>query len=176
MSDVATKPREQQYDEATIQRALIEIAACSGNTRMACRKLAEDEVEIPRATLEYWRLRRFAAEYQRIRSEQLPKLREQAADRHAALEERALSISEQAADLVEARLPSMGDKELIDAKYKASLESGIHGDKRLLFEGQPNSIVQRTSAEIMRELKSMGADDVVDAQVISEEDVKDNVS
>lgn len=159
---------KKSYDEATKQIALVKIAHWNGNTRQAARVLAEEGIEIPRSTLEAWKQRDHPEEYRRIRTEILPKLREGAADRHAAQEERDLTISEAASDLIMARLPTMKDKELIMAKGNADVGSGIHGEKRLLFEGQPTVNVARTSAEIMRELKSMGAEDVIDAVVVEE--------
>lgn len=170
MTKTIERQSKQSYDEATKQIALVKIAHWNGNTRQAHRALAEEGIEIPRSTLESWKQRDHPAEYQRIRTELLPKLREGAADRHAAQEERDLTISEAASDLIMARLPHMNGKELIMAKGNADVGSGIHGEKRLLFEGQPTVNVARTSAEIMRELKAQGVDEIT-VDVLTEEDV-----
>lgn len=167
--EVTEKPKKRSYDEETKQRALLELAACSGNARLASRRLAEDEVEISHQVLYVWMNDTHAADYQRLRADLLPKLRERAADRHAALEDRAMTIEEMTSDRIEAEIPHMKHKELIDADYKASLKAAIHTDKRLLHEGQPTSHV-RTSVEIIRDLRSLGYDEV-DAEVVSEESV-----
>lgn len=172
-SEVAKRkhPHRKDYSEAERQRALIAVAAASGNTRLAARNLAEDGFEIDHTVLWQWQ-KRHADKYQRIRADLLPRIREQQADAHRALERRQLEVSLQATELIAQRLPQMDDRDAINAAGKMDIGTGIHADKALLHDGQPTSIVQRTSDELLRELEAEGMKlEAIDAEVVSEEDV-----
>jgi hypothetical protein len=172
---IATKPKKQEvrrYTEDQIQRALIEVAACSGNTRQAARNLAEDGLKIHPSTLWSWSTRELVEKYERLRQEALPAITAQATEQHMSLARRQMAISHQAADLVAQRLPNMEDKDLVNAMGKADIGSGIHTEKAQLLAGQPTQIVSKSSQELIRELEAEGLKlDAIDAEVVSEEDV-----
>jgi hypothetical protein len=161
-----TVPR---YTEAEIQRALVEVAACSGNTHKAARNLKEDvsAPAIAQKTLWEWSRRSKVQEYDKLRAEALPQITALATEQHMALARQQMELAQAAAGFVATRLDRMEDKDLINAMGKADIGSGIHTEKAQLLSGQPTAIVQREASEVLRKLKSRGV--VIDAVVVEEE-------
>lgn len=180
MTDLTEAPKREtvpRYNEAEIQRALVEVAACSGNTHMAARNLEADDdaPSIPQPTLWRWTVREKVQEYERIRAEALPQITAQAAEQHMALARQQMSLAQSAAGFIAARLDRMDDKDLINALGKADIGSGIHTEKAQLLAGQPTQIISRSSEEILREMASMGMKvQAIDAEVVGEEDVEES--
>lgn len=167
MTEVANREKSEEL----IQRALVAVAACSGNGRAAARALKAEGVKIDHTTLYRWK-DRYAEDYARIRAELLPKIREGAADLHRALEQRQLEGSLKATNEIIERLPEMSDKDRITATGKFDIGSGIHAEKAQMYDGEPTHIVHRSSAEILREMASLGMKvEAIDAEVVGEEDV-----
>ena len=168
-----TVPR---YTEAEIQRALVEVAACSGNSHMAARHLAADNdaPSIPQQTLWAWSRRERVEEYERIRQEALPAITQEAAEQHMHLARLQADYAREAAEIVKGRLPRMEDKDLVNAMGKLDIGSGIHTEKAQLLAGQPTQIVKREASEVLRKLQSRGV--VVDAEVVGEETVEESGS
>jgi hypothetical protein len=156
----AEKPTaiQSRYTQQEIIRALVEVAACSGNCNLAGRHLAEDDepLKIDKATLWRWSRRLHVNEYERIRAEALPVITAQAAEQHMALADKQAAIAAEAADVIKARLPVMEDKDLINAMGKADIGSGIHTEKAQLLSGQPTQRVERDASEVLRELAAIG--------------------
>jgi hypothetical protein len=150
-----TVPR---YTEAEIQRALVEVAACSGNTHLAERHLAEDEdaPSISQKTLWLWSRRTKAQQYEAIRVKALPAITEQAAEQHMALARKQMGIAGEAADLVKGRLQKMEDKDLVNAMGKLDIGSGIHSEKARDLSGQSAPAGERTVEELLRGLAGKG--------------------
>ena len=167
MTEVANREKSEEL----IQRALVAVAACSGNGRAAARALAKEDIKIDHTTLYRWK-DRYAEDYARIRAELLPKIREGAADLHRALEQRQLETSAQAVEELREELPSMETRDKIALVGKMDIGSGIHAEKAQMYDGEPTHIVQRSSEEILREMASLGMKvEAIDAEVVSEEDV-----
>jgi hypothetical protein len=170
-----TKTIERQsgygYDEATKQRALIELAACSGNTRMASRNLAQEDLEIEHTVLYSWMKKTHAADYIRIRREQMPRIQAVVAEESLQLARASMDTERKLLAELHAESHLLEPRDRINAIGKLAIDGGIHIDKHLVASGQATSIVEhRTSAEIMRELKAQGVDQI-DAEVLSEEDL-----
>lgn len=165
---VVEKPKRKHVkrDAATITRCLIALVAANGNGDLASRTLAKDDIKIDPSLLYRWRNKIHRDEYMRLREEILPRIREEQADAHRALEVRQLALSNQAAELIAQRLPNMEDKNKINAMGKADIGSGIHAEKAQLLDDMPTQIVQRDATEVLRKLKSRGV--VIDAEVIEE--------
>lgn len=149
---------EHRYTEAEIRRALVEVAACSGNTSMASRHLAEDDepMQIDQATLWRWSRRSEVDLYEQIRRELLPVITAEAAEQHMSLARKQAGIAAQAAERIKSRLPKMDDRDLINAMGKADIGSGIHTEKAQLLSGQPTHRVERDASEVLRELEAAG--------------------
>jgi hypothetical protein len=174
MTDLATKPKRSTYDEATKQRGLIAYVAASGNRKKAAEALAADGIQVDPSTIYYWVHKTHRDDYERIRAQMLPEIRERQADAHRDLEHRQLEVSHEAAELLKGRLPKMEDKDLINAMGKADIGSGIHAEKAELLNDRPTQRVTVDLPAVLKELKSLGVDPttILDAEVVSEEDVK----
>lgn len=179
-TELAEKPKrvERSYMAAEITRALTEVAACSGNTHMAARHLAEDGLPIDQKTLWEWSKRRHVEIYERIRVEQLPQITAQATEQHMALARQQMEASQVAASEIAARLPRMEDKDLVNAMGKFDIGSGIHTEKAQLLAGQPTARVATDLQGVLKDIRSMGIDPavVIDAEVVGEEDVSEDES
>jgi len=149
---------EHRFTEAQIHRALVEVAACSGNTHMAQRHLEEDDepLKINQATLWRWTRRSKVDAYERIRAEALPVITAEAAEQHMSLARKQAGIAAEAAERIKERLPAMDDRDLINAMGKADIGSGIHTEKAQLLSGQPTHRVERDASEVLRELQAAG--------------------
>lgn len=158
---VAEKPKRRQqgsYTQEEITRALVEVAACSGNSNAAARNLAADEdaPNVPQQTLWAWSRRERVEEYERIRQEALPAITQQAAEQHMDLAVRQSEASAEALDEIKARLPRMEDKDLVNAMGKLDIGSGIHTEKAQLLSGQPTHRVEKSAADVLRGLEGKG--------------------
>src|ERR1700749_146862 len=141
-----------------LHRALVEVAACSGNTAMAARNLEQDESAraFDQKTLWRWSRRQHADKYERIRREALPAITAEAAEQHMPLARHQAQIPAEAADRIKVRLPRMEDRDLINAMGKADICSGIHTEKPQLLSGQPTHRVDRDASGVLRELQAAG--------------------
>jgi len=169
-TEVQKRPR--RYTEAEIQRALTEVAACSGNTHMAARHLEADKhaPSVAQKTLWEWSRREHVDTYEGIRQAQLPVIQAQAAEQHMALARQQMDLTAAAAALVASRLPAMDDKDLVNAMGKADIGSGIHTEKAQLLAGLPTQRIAKSSDELLREFEAEGLKlDAIDAEVVSEE-------
>jgi hypothetical protein len=181
MTETAVEPKATvpRYTEAEITRALVEVAACSGNTHMAARNLEADKdaPSVGQKTLWEWSRRKRVQEYERLRVEALPAITAQATEQHMALARQQMELAQAAAGFVAARLGLMEDKDLVNAMGKADIGSGIHTEKAQLLSGQATSRVAVDLSGTIKELKAMGVDPsvVIDAEVVEEEDIESAV-
>lgn len=149
---------ERSPTEAQLHRALVEVAACAGNTHQAARNLKQDENAraFDQKTLWRWSRRQHVEKYERIRQEALPRITAQAAEQHMMLAQYQTAIAAEAADRIKERLPKMEDRDLINAMGKADIGSGIHTEKAQLLSGQPTHRADRSVEELLRGLASKG--------------------
>ena len=176
MSDTKAVQKRRSYTEAEIQRALTEVAACSGNTHQAARNLEEDEQArpVPQPVLWEWSRRRYLDKYEGIRQEMLPAIQAEAAEQHMALARQQMALTAQAGALIATRLPAMDDRDLVNAMGKADIGSGIHTEKAQLLAGLPTQRIEQSSAELLREFEAEGIS--FEGEVVSEEDVTESAS
>jgi len=168
-TEVQKRPR--RYTEAEIQRALTEVAACSGNTHMAARNLAADETSpsIDQKTLWRWQHDR-AEDYARIQQDLLPAITAKAAEQHMALARRQMEGSLVGIERIVSELPHMEHRDLVNAVGKLDIGSGIHTEKAQLLAGLPTQRIAKSSDELLREFEAEGLKlDAIDAEVVSEE-------
>jgi hypothetical protein len=174
VNETAVAERPEKRIERTrnlpeITRGLIALVAANGNSRKAAAALAEDGIKLPHNTLHDWKTKVHAQEYERLRAEMLPQIRQQQADAHRDLERRQMEVSLSATDLIAQALPQMEHKDLINAAGKMDIGSGIHAEKAQLYDNQPTQIVKRSASDVLRSLKGKGL--AIDVEVLSEEDV-----
>jgi len=144
---------EKHFTEAEIQRVLIELAACSGNTLMAARRLKEGGLSIDQKTIWRWKTRQHVERYERIQEDVMPEVQRVAAEEHMQLARQQTMIAQDAANRVAERIPAMEDRDLINAMGKADVGSGIHTEKALLLSGQPTSRVENDFAKLVKVLE-----------------------
>jgi hypothetical protein len=163
MTEIAEKAKEEverkgSYEEADIRRALIEVAACSGNTHQAARNLADDPdaLSISQPVLWEWANRRHLETYESLRAEALPVITAHAAEQHMALARYQADTSLEAAEKVKDRLDQMDDKDLVNAMGKLDIGSGIHTQRAQELSGQPAPKAERTVEELLRGLGGRG--------------------
>lgn len=175
MTETKEKPKREvaKRNAAEIHRGLVALAYANGNSRMAAAALAEDGFEIDDSTLRDWRVNRHTAEYERIRAEVLPRIREQAGDEHLALARRQMKASQIATEEWLERRGELKASDLSTAARNFDVGSGIHSQHAQVFHDQPTQHIKVDLPAVLKELKSLGVepDVVLDAEVVEEEDV-----
>ena len=129
------------YGEAEVERALLCLAECSGNGDQAARLLAEDGLPIDGRTLRRWRSETHAARYEQVRNEVLPALRASAADRHSALADRQLEVSEAMTERLAREVEGIPVRDLPGGVRNVIVAAAVNRDKSQLLADQPTQIV-----------------------------------
>lgn len=173
MSETIEKCPARSFGAPEVTRALTAVAYANGNTRLAARNLAEDEFQIDHTTLWAWQTKQHAAEYERIRAEVLPKIREQAGDEHLALARRQMKASQIATEEWLERRGELKASDLSTAARNFDVGSGIHSQHAQVFHDQPTQRIEIDVSATLKELKSLGVDPevVLEAEVAGEDDV-----
>lgn len=166
MSAVARK--SNYFTEAQIQRALTEVAACSGNTHMAERNLAADGFSVAQRTLWKWSRRMYVGDYERIRTEILPAITKAAAEQHLALARRQMEGAALLADELIAERDQLEPRDRINALGKLDIGSGIHSEKAQLLAGNPTQIVENNLGDLKRALAQRGVSVVIEGTAVEE--------
>lgn len=157
----------RQYTEPEIQRALVTVAACSGNTRQASKLLSKDGLRISHQNLHRWSRSKHVGQYEAIRGRLLPQIQEWAAEQHRALAEREMEVSAKMLDRLSREVDAIPARDLPGAIRNVDTGAGIHRDKAQLLAGQPTIRIERSASEILRALQGKGV--AVDAEVVDEE-------
>lgn len=176
------KPRRRasRYTEDEIERALIAVAVCAGNTHRAHRELAKRGYKIPRPTLDVWATRLHAERYQRIATEVVPKIHERIAIEAEDLAQAYADIERTALERLSKTLDELEPKDVATAIRNLATSRGISIDKAALLRGRPTQIIEhRDPADIARELHQLrpdvfdymdaDAEEITDAETVDEE-------
>jgi hypothetical protein len=174
------KRRASRYSEDEIERALIAVAVCAGNTHRAHRELAKQGHKIPRPTLDVWATRLHADRYQRIATEVVPKIHERIATEAEDLAQAYADAERTALDRLNETLDELDPKDVATAIRNLATSRGISIDKAALLRGRPTQIIEhRDPADIARELAAMrpdvfeyvdeDAEEITDADVAPDE-------
>jgi len=148
------RPRTEEEREA----GLLAFVLCAGHRDRASALVKESHgFEIPGKTIYNWS-ENHADQLERIRQEVAPKLKAQMAEMHQSLAAAAGEIEAKAIERLHQHLEAntINGKDLSAVMQRAAIATGIHGEKHLLYSGQPTSIVRRDFDEIKRELKAKG--------------------
>jgi hypothetical protein len=172
MTEIAERPSPRSYGSPEISRALIAVAYANGNTRKAERDLSEDGLRIDHSTLHEWKTKRHVEEYDRIRAEIMPRVREQAGDEHLDLAGRQMEAERLLVDRLKDNVEGIKPGELPGAVRNLAVSSAVHSEKAQMMHDQPTQRVAVDLSATLKELKSMGIDPevVLDAEVVEEED------
>jgi transposase len=168
---VKRHPHRKDYTEQERDAALIAYVRCGGHREKASEVLKAADIHVPPNTLYDWATKTQKDRLERIRQELGPQLKAEMAEMHQGL---AVAAGEIEAKAI-VRLNEKLDQNEIEAKdlsavmQRSAIATGIHGEKHLLYSGQPTQIVQRPASEIIRKMRSRGL--FIEAEVVGEEDV-----
>jgi len=154
LNDVAVKkPKTSEID---IEAGLLALAAHNGNSRKAAAFLAGQQgSQHDHTTLWEWK-HRYPERYQALRAEILPKIREQAADEHMDLAQKAMSAEAKVLARLDKEVDDLPVKELPGAARNMAVASAVHSEKAQLFNDQPTGRVSVDLPSLIREAKSLG--------------------
>ena len=151
--EITTRSR---YSDQEIELGLSAVALYSGNTRRAAESLAAAGQQIPRETLRDW-LNAHSTEYERVRQQITPRLKERMAERHSELAEAGMELE---AELLAKTFESLGEipaRDLPGAIRNAAVTVGVHSDKARDLRGEPTAVVEhRSPQQILKALEGMG--------------------
>jgi hypothetical protein len=164
----------KKHDLETIERGLVEMVAANGNATLASERLKVGGVTVSKRTLHRWKEQN-EERYESIRSDLLPKLNAYAAELHRNTALRIGSANEKLIDQLEETYKDIPARDLPGAIRNASTAKAVEVDKAQLLAGEPTQRVDsRSVRDILRGLKAKGADvEIIDAEVVSEEDIKE---
>lgn len=177
MTETAIAERKRgRYTTAEIERGLTELAACNGNSRAAEENLREAGMRIDHATLWQWQRKTYPDRYEEIRADQLPRIREQAADEHMALAAQQMEVNGLVLKRLKDNVNELAPRDLPGAVRNLSVSAAVETEKAQLLNDQPTSRVASDLPGLLKEIKSMGVDPevVLEAEVVSEEDVTES--
>ena len=165
----------QGYTEEQIDRALVEVALCGGNTHFAARNLKAAGTPVPRRTLRTWVERTQVERYLRLRAELVSRI-------HAKIARECEDSAELAGHLERRMLAKLAEdfeklppRDQPGALRNVSTSKAINIDKAALLRGQPTEIVEHKQdvQELWAEFAAMfpsvvnsTAEEITDAEVV----------
>jgi len=150
--------RRPRRTDAEKEVGLLAYVLCSGNRERAAALCEERGFKIPAGTIWKWANEYEIPRLERIRQEVAPKLKAQMAELHQGLAVAAGEIEAKAIERLNEKLDGnqIEGKDLSAVMQRAAIAGGIHGEKHLLYSGQPTAIVRRDFEEIKRALRDKG--------------------
>jgi hypothetical protein len=161
---------ESQTPEPIVERGLMAMGACNGNSRKAAALLAADGIKLHHTVLWSWARKIHIERYAEIRAQVLPQIRAQAADEHMDLAERMMEVNGLMVDRLKAEHERVPTKELPGGIRNLSVAGAVETEKAQLLNDQPTQRVATNMPGLLKELKDMGIE-FVDGEVVGEEDV-----
>jgi hypothetical protein len=144
------------YTEPEVERGLVALSLCDGNSKRAARVLATQDLSIDPSTLRKWRTQR-PDDYERVQALVLPRVKAQTAELHADFAKRAIEVNAKVLDKLEREYDEISPRELPGAVRNLSTTAGIHEDKAANLRGDPTTVIEhRSYKEVVAKLKQMG--------------------
>jgi hypothetical protein len=131
---VAPAAPNSRFSELEIEQGLMALALCSGNARKAERRLAELGMKVDHSTLHRWK-DRHSEKYLSLQREILPKLREEAAERHSAVADREMELGLELLDQLQAKKADLPARDLSTAIRNLDVGQGTTGRRPQSCEG-----------------------------------------
>lgn len=159
-TSVATRGKYNSYTQAEREAALVQVVRLGGNQARALKVLKRQGIKIPARTLCEW-VETNSETIERLREELGPQINAEMAEMHQGLAIATGEIEAEAVEAIRKRLKAgEGDlKDLSAVQQRAAVGTGIHGEKHLLFTGQPNHITRTEDASgVLKRLKARGWD------------------
>jgi hypothetical protein len=162
---VAPAAPNSRFTELEIEQGLMALALCSGNARKAERRLAELGMRVDHSTLHRWRTKH-SEKYLSLQRDILPKLREEAAERHSAVADREMELGLTLLDQLDAKRADLPPRDLSTAIRNLDVGQGIHRTKAAELRGDapPPLAVNFTVEHLVRSLTAKGSNHFTDAQ------------
>jgi len=160
------------WPDTEVERGLVALALSNGSPTHAQRLLAADGLAIPLQTLKSWKYRDHVERYEQIRARELPRIKQQLADRHTHLAELHADLAEKAARRLDEAIDNneLKPHQLGGVMHQSNVGSGIHTDKARDLRGDATVVVEdrRTTEEIIRGLAALGVIELEDGDVVEE--------
>jgi hypothetical protein len=149
-----------------MDRGLVEVALCGGNTHLAYRNLKAQGIEIPRRTLYSWATENQVERYQRLRVELAPRIAAKIAAECEDTAELAGRVERGMLAQFEKDYSKLEPRDQAGAIRNVSTTKGINIDKAALLRGQPTEIVghRHDVGELWSEFAAMFPSVVVEAE------------
>jgi hypothetical protein len=146
-----------QHTEPEVERGLVALALCDGNSKRATELLATQGLKIHPSTLRDWRDNR-SEDYSRVQALVLPRVKAQTAELHADFAKRAIEVNAKVLDKLEREYDEISPRELPGAVRNLSTTAGIHEDKAANLRGDPTTVIEHRSYKevVAWKLKQMG--------------------
>lgn len=129
------------YELEEVERGLLKVALCGGNSRKAEAALTEEGHRIPRGTLDKWKRKQHADRYEEIKRDLIPKVFADVANEQAAIARRAAAGVNKAIDRAEelvADAKTSGEAARVAKDLETTTAIAI--DKVRLIRGEPTNI------------------------------------
>lgn len=160
----------RKYTAEEVDRALLVMALCGGNSLEAARQLAAQGCPVPSSTLRDWKTDLHADRYQSIQEREAKILEE-----HLIAQQREVAIAASSASLLaveaaRAELTAGTTKDPARAAQALQTTAGIASDKMLTLQGRPTNITQPVgTTELLRRIaQRIGGTVIVDATVVED--------
>jgi hypothetical protein len=123
-----------RFSELEIEQGLMALALESNNSRKAKRRLAALGMKVDHSTLQRWRTK-YADKYRTLQADLLPKLREEAAERHSAVADREMEVGLELLDSLQEKTGELPARDLSTAIRNLDVGQGIHRTKAAELRG-----------------------------------------
>lgn len=178
MSETQTLKKRgyRTFTREQIERALMAVAYANGSCTHASRELAEQGFDLNPKTLWSWKENLHRDLYKEMQEECLPKIRNDAAERHMEHADAAQAVKLEAIAILKGKLHELPPRDLPGAIRNLGVTAAVDRDKARDLRGEATLVTgtdKRNLKDVLRALKGKGLNvDVVDAEVVSEETVE----
>jgi hypothetical protein len=143
------------YTLEEVERGLVAVALCSGNSRRAARLLEDQDTPIPRGTLERWKADR-ADTYERVREDVTPRLKAMLAEEHTDLARAQMDTARKLLTRLDEEAEELPARDLPTAIRNLDVGTGIHTDKSRDLRGEA-TVVRHETVDVANLLKALQA-------------------
>jgi hypothetical protein len=155
--EVVPAAPNSRRSEAEIEQGLLALAFCSGNGRQAAKRLREHGVlEVSARSLYRWK-DKYEAKYEDLRRELLPRIREEAAERHSLMADEEMSLGIKLLKQLDAQRKEIPARDLSTAIRNLDVGQGIHRTKAAELRGETPEAAININLSFNQALESLKA-------------------
>ena len=149
--------KSRRYTHEQVDRGLLAVAACAGNSAEASRRLGDQGLEIPARTLRAWRCETYPERYVELANAHGHEIEEILVARTREVSLKAAEAELLAIDKTVEELEAGNARDPSASARNLATVRGIGTDKLALLTGRPtHRVEQRTSDDIMDRLRKYG--------------------